>query len=206
MPAPLMFAGARAAVGKLLSQMGMQGMKAPIKAGLSAMKPSGVLDGVLTVGPDIANQIGSQMFLPENVNLQDRLLVAGENLAMDSIGGTLGGRFLGGAMAPWAVNKFRKRTLTPKEYQQAISGVTTGTEMVTGFGFGYGPRPLTEGVYERSFQRAQADPELEEIQRQQLEQQQMINAFGNAGAVGLRGLYEAIPVDPYDMRTYMGLL
>jgi hypothetical protein len=78
--------------------------------------------------------------------------------------------------------------------------------MALGLGAGFAPLPYTNSLFERGFQRAQADPELEEMQRQQLEQQQMISALGNAGAVGLRGLYEAIPADPYDMRTYMGLL
>jgi hypothetical protein len=200
-----MFAGARAAVGKLLSQMGMQGMKEPIKAGLSAIKPSGAFDAAMTYAPDLLFTGLTMSQLPQGTTGQEALLAGAENLAVNSLLGSVGGRFLGGSIAPSIA---RRRGLAPRtpEYDDMVTKVRTGTEMALGLGAGFAPLPYTSSLFERGFQRAQADPELEEMQRQQLEQQQMISALGNAGAVGLRGLYEAIPADPYDMRTYMGLL
>lgn len=200
-----MFAGARAAVGNLLARMGMQGMKAPIKAGLKAIKPSGGFDAAMTYAPDLLFTGLTLSQLPEGTTGQEALLAGAENLAVNSLLGSVGGRFLGGAMAP-SIARRRGRVPGTDEYNNTVNKVRTGTEMALGLGAGLAPLPYTGSLFEQGFQRAQADPELEEIQRQQLEQQQMINAFGNAGAAGLRGLYEAIPADPYDMRTYMGLL
>lgn len=206
-----MFAAMRPAVAALLSRLGMQGLKAPIARGLAAIKPQGAVDTAFMLLPDVANQFASQAFLPkddpstpdvnEGASAGDRLAIAAENFGFDTLGASLGGRFAGGALAPWALRRFSRLQPRTQEYKDALNRFATGTEVALGFGFGYAPKPITNSVFERAMQRAQGDPQMMEQRQRELEEQQqaqMLGALVDAGAAGVGGLYRASD-DPFGL-------
>lgn len=208
MAAPLMFAGARAAVKQLLARMGAQGLQAPISRGLAAIKPTGTFDALMTYGPDLAFTGFTLSQLPEGTSPGEAALAAGENLLMNTAIGSVGGRFLGGALANPVVRRLGRRTPRTREFDDDVLKFRTAAEMGIGLGAGFMPLPYTNSLYQRAFERAQGDPAAMEARRQEMEQQQQVQALAalaNAGAAGVGGFYGAAASDPFGLEPLVRL-
>jgi len=187
--------------------MGMQGLKAPISRGLAAIKPTGAFDALMTYGPDLAFTGFTLSQLPEGTSPGEAALAAGENLLMNTAIGSVGGRFLGGALANPMVRRLG-RTPNTREFDDDVLKFRTAAEMGIGLGAGFVPLPYTNSLFQRGFERAQGDPAAMEQQRQEMEQQQQaqaLAALANAGAAGVGGFYGAAAPDPFDLEPLVRL-
>lgn len=114
-----------------------------------AVLPRGAGQIAMEFLPDALGTGFTMMSLPEGTPLQDRMLVGAEDLTL-GVGGSLGGRFLGGAAGGVLGRGMRMQT------GAGIGGMAGGMGLAM-----FGPRPIYDGIQQRLQQQAQQQQEVQ---------------------------------------------
>lgn len=120
-----------------------------------AVLPRGAGQIAMEFLPDALGTGFTMMSLPEGTSLQDRLLVGAEDLTL-GVGGSLGGRFVGGMAGGLLHQRGKGGILGGVQRAHTIrSGAGIGG-MAGGMGLAmFGPRPIYDGIQQRLQQQAQ---------------------------------------------------